>query len=1497
MLAALVGPLAEGESNELIVDNADAGAAVEGVWSESSFSPGFVGEGYLFTRPQSLFNPVSRSSAVSFSPDLVEDGKYAVFGRWTSHSNRATNVPITVNHRDGVFETDVNQRTSGGVWVELGQFNLVLGAGHQLTVGADGVNGVVVADAARFVRIGDLDPPAEPSDEIIVDNDDTSGVAIEGNWLASTGIGGFFDSDYLYAPQPEVSTVTFTPNLGEDGQFEVFARWTSHANRASDTPITVNHSGGVFSTQVNQRVDGGEWISLGEFDLDTGVSNVVIGGARTNGLVVADAVRFVRTGDAVMSPEISVSRGQLNVPSGGIVEFGTTTVGSPVDVTLTVRNSGDALLELTPPAAASLPSGFELLSSPATAIQPGETTSLAIRLSATTSGTFLGTISIVSNDQDESPYVLTLSGTADLESVQEEVIVDNDDVSGVQIEGIWRSSTFSPGFFDGDYLVGLVPGTSKVTFTPELSGEGRYEVFTRWTSDPNRATNAPVTIVHRDGALTTAVNQREMGGEWVSLGEFNLENNQSNVMVGTLNANGVVVADAVRFVRVGDATLEPEVTVLRDGDVLQQGSTLDFGQSTVGTSVDIDLTVRNDGTAPLIAALSGAIPTGFAVLSTLPSSLLPGQSGTLTIRLAADVVGSFSGTVAIGTNDADENPFQIQLQGTVNDTISTAPEITVLDSDGNQIADGSTLDFEETLVGSPVTQTITIRNDGDEDLTLTLLSDSSLPRGFVGTSPAISTLGPGQSVVWSLQLTATETGSFSGPLSIANNDADENPFGITLQGIVEEPAAPEITILGNGVNRLDGGILDFGSTVVGSTIDVTLMIRNDGDADLSLVPLDPTGLPVGFSGAAPAVSNIIPGQSTIWVLRLDADMAGTFSGSLAIENGDADENPFDLTLQGTVTEVAAQAPEITLLRDDNDVSDGGLVDFGSTTVGIPVDVDLIVFNDGDADLILSPLDGGSLPTGFEIVTNVPGSIPPGEDAVLSLRLTAAEAGAFGGSIAIANNDSTENPFDLLLQGTVTQTQSEITLFVDGNPIDDGSTVDFGSTAIGSPVTRVLVIRNDGGADLALTPLSTADLPLGFVVTSGPAASNLAPGEATAVSIQLQATASGAFSGSVAIVNSDSDENPFDLTLQGSVAAPEITILLDGTEIADGGTIDFGDTSVGTPAERVIAIRNDGVAPLVLTEIVAASLPAGFELVSAPASLEVAVGQTVELTVRMAADEVSSPAGTLMIASNDSDENPYDLLLQGSVRLPLPDITLLIGGSIIVDGGTVDFGLTSLGSPVDIVLTIRNDGEHSLSLPAIDPGSAPAGFAITLTPAATSLLPGQEASLRVQLLATTSGQHVGSIAIVSDDPDENPYDLNLVGVVADGQYAGTVTGTADIPGIGMPPVNLPLEFQLAGDTITVLEPTAGTGTVVGDAITFGTVDANLGTCTFTGDFSADRSSAAGAWTCPALSIGGSASGTWQATVIAEGEGEGEGNRNDSEEQAAWEAAVDQLFGQE
>ena len=261
----------------------------------------------------------------------------------------------------------------------------------------------------------------------------------------------------------------------------------------------------------------------------------------------------------------------------------------------------------------------------------------------------------------------------------------------------------------------------------------------------------------------------------------------------------------------------PEITVLGSGISITDGAETpgltdgtDFGSVVRGSAaVSRTFTIRNDGGSPLTLG-TVSVPTGYTLTKAPPGSLAAGASDTLTVQLETATLGTKAGDISFPNNDSDENPFHFRITGTITD----APEITVL-GNGLSIANGDTTpsttdgtDFCGVVQGgTAISHTFTVRNDGDLPLTLGAVS---VPAGYTLTKTLVSSLGPGASDTFTVQLDTTTPGTKTGMISFATNDPDENPFDFQIAGNVGAPgnldatfgtAGKVVTTVGTGDNQ------------------------------------------------------------------------------------------------------------------------------------------------------------------------------------------------------------------------------------------------------------------------------------------------------------------------------------------------------------------------------------------------------------------------------------------------------------------------------------------------------------------------------------------------------------------------------------------------------------------------------------------------------------------------------------------------------------------------
>ena len=122
----------------------------------------------------------------------------------------------------------------------------------------------------------------------------------------------------------------------------------------------------------------------------------------------------------------------------------------------------------------------------------------------------------------------------------------------------------------------------------------------------------------------------------------------------------------------------------------------------------------------------------------------------------------------------------------------------------------------------------------------------------------------------------------------------------------------------------------------------------------------------------------------------------------------------------------------------------------------------------------------------------------------------------------------------------------------------------------------------------------------------------------------------------------------------------------------------------------------------------------------------------------------------------------------------PEITVLGNGNIILDEDTTpittdytNLGTTGIGVGITKNYTIQNSGTINLTIGTINIGGLNASeFVVTTAPAA-SVAPGGNTTFSIRFTPTALGTRNANLSFVTNDPDENPFNIDIVGVGSTG----------------------------------------------------------------------------------------------------------------------------------
>ncbi len=264
-----------------------------------------------------------------------------------------------------------------------------------------------------------------------------------------------------------------------------------------------------------------------------------------------------------------------------------------------------------------------------------------------------------------------------------ETIMDDGDPGYSQTAG-WTNRTNTLAYqLDYNYH-SAGAGTGAATWTFSDIPTGSYQVLAHWISFSNWATNAPFTVLDGANALgTVLVNQQQApngdqsnGITWQSLGTFQTSSGTLAVRLAD-NANGYVIADAIRIVSDGIAPQIPEMDVAGFDRSIADGATTpsfddgtDFGgiASTTGSATHT-FTITNTGNADLhltgspAVEITGVNPQDFTVISQPATTIAAGATTTFQVMFHPTTTGPRQAIISIANDDGNEQPYTFEVQG------------------------------------------------------------------------------------------------------------------------------------------------------------------------------------------------------------------------------------------------------------------------------------------------------------------------------------------------------------------------------------------------------------------------------------------------------------------------------------------------------------------------------------------------------------------------------------------------------------------------------------------------------------------------------------------------------------------------------------------------------------------------------------------------------------------------------------------------------------------
>lgn len=638
-------------------------------------------------------------------------------------------------------------------------------------------------------------------------------------------------------------------------------------------------------------------------------------------------------------PEIQVIVGGESLVTGGGLDFGSVQSGATSERILTVRNMGLSNLTLTggtPVTKSGTNSNqWTIVNQPSSPVAPGEAVSFTMRFVPTAAGSKVATLSIASDDSDENPFTLSLTGTATpgpgaldtswqpvANAVVTELAVHDSAVliggAFTTVSGLLRGRWARIGM-DGSLLAQTGVGANNSMVDVTVMPDGAWVLVGIFTTMNGVARR--LARIKPDGTLDSSAN-------------WNAAFNESVLMMAPLPDGSLFLAGTFTTmkgqVRKGAAKLLPSgaldtswnhtlscsacwtLAPLADGSIY-------LGTNTVGL-----VKLQPNGVQDSTFNASAAIPDYGMVLAIQPTRdgkiLVAGRDASFNSylkRLNAD--GTLDGTWTATTPPFNTLAVQadgkvlvsslssgthqrLQANGTADTGFVFAPEslaarALALDETGRVYAADGVGRSLCRMVNGPASSSLTVptaarvlwMRDGTAPEADWVLFELSEDAGI-----SWRTLGTGTRITggWELAgLSLPRQGRVRGRARTGSGMQERVTVfsGLPVPDLdVEQPAGTVIA---------DGGTLAFPPMLPGQSVDVTLTLRNTGNADLTGLTLTTAGEWVVISLGATV---LVAGQSTTAILRFTPTAVGARTAALSIvSNVPGAKTPYTMLLRGS----------------------------------------------------------------------------------------------------------------------------------------------------------------------------------------------------------------------------------------------------------------------------------------------------------------------------------------------------------------------------------------------------------------------------------------------------------------------------------------------------------------------------------------------------------------------------------------------------------------------
>jgi hypothetical protein len=563
-----------------------------------------------------------------------------------------------------------------------------------------------------------------------------------------------------------------------------------------------------------------------------------------------------------------------------------------------------------------------------------------------------------------------------------------------------------------------------------------------------------------------------------------------------------------------------------------------FADTYTGNHADQTFVVKNAGIATLtITSLNNPV-TPFSIQSDGCSgqNIAPGATCNIVVRFAPTSGGTFSSSFGINSNDPDTPVMNVAISGKG----VIAANITV---------DPLSINFGNVQLTKNKQQTVTIKNNGTADLTISSINSVaapfSIPTNTCPISPSKLVIGASCSFI--VQFAPLANGGVSSSITITSDDPAKGTVLVSLSGT--GVSTPEISASPNP--------LIFLNTPVGSIISQDITVTNIGIVSLHITGMTNPG------GVFSMTSNnclgpLAPAATCTITIQFQPVSQGFASSLFTITSDDPVTPVLTENLQGT----GSVTPKISASPSP--------VNFGSIFAGTTTTQTLTVTNIGTGSLSISSVTGLSSP--FSITSNscLGPILAANQSCQMSVKFAPAGTGPFTDDITIGSNDPVTPSLLVTLKG-IGLAAPNIT--ASPNPLT------FPNVPVNTTQSHDITVNNTGLAPLTITGVTN---PGGdFTMPANSCMGSIAAAGSCTITINFKPASIGSQTSSVTINSNDPNTPALTVNISGSgfIGPNNAKISVSPAFIT------FPNTTVGqTSVPKTFTVTNIGTTALVISSV-------------------------------------------------------------------------------------------------------------------------------------------------------------------------------------------------------------------------------------------------------------------------------------------------------------------------